>query len=567
MLGAHRPPTWGDVADTITTHRSLMGTHCVGASVPKRMVALAGLASVLLAVLVASPTVARADDPPAVGTVTRFTDDVLETPLGIAAGPDGNMWFAAVDAIQRITPTGEVTTFPVADAGPFMITAGPDGNLWFTAYDNKIGRITPAGVVTLFPVFSNGDGQQNQLWDIVAGPDGNLWFTAPNRGVLGRITTSGVVTTFSSSRMVGTHALTVGRDGNLWFSYRRPQEPDGTTGIGSMTTQGAFSFLDEAHLRSQGVVGALALTLGPDGNLWAADFFGISRISASGVVAKFPFGDNKAPWDITTGPDGNIWFVPLDSSQVVRMTPAGSMTRFPATDDDTMSSSSVNGIAPGPDGTIWFTNSGSPESSGERVGMISSVVSGSLPTCSEPPFSDVSTSHVFCGQIAWMVDEGIATGFSDGTFRPASVVSRQAAVAFLYRLAGSPDGEEPVCSQAPFSDVPVGHRFCGEIAWAAAEGIAFGHLDGSFRPSVPVARQASAAFLYRFEGRPDGVRPACAAAPFSDVPKAHAFCGEIAWAARSGITNGFGDGSFRPTISVSRQAMATFLYRLDNTQI
>ena len=52
------------------------------------------------------------------------------------------------------------------------------------------------------------------------------------------------------------------------------------------------------------------------------------------------------------------------------------------------------------------------------------------------------------------------------------------------------------------------------------------------------------------------------AAPFTDVGPGHAFFGPISWLASVGVAGGFGDGSFRPTAVVSRQAMAAFLYRM-----
>ena len=55
----------------------------------------------------------------------------------------------------------------------------------------------------------------------------------------------------------------------------------------------------------------------------------------------------------------------------------------------------------------------------------------------------------------------------------------------------------------------------------------------------------------------------CATAPFPDVPTTSGFCGEIDWLADAGITEGYADGTFRPTAEVSRQAMAAFLHRLD----
>ncbi len=50
---------------------------------------------------------------------------------GIAAGPDGNLWFTEpfAKAIGRVTPGGQITEFPVSSGNaPDEIAAGPDGN-------------------------------------------------------------------------------------------------------------------------------------------------------------------------------------------------------------------------------------------------------------------------------------------------------------------------------------------------------------------------------------------------------------------------------------------------------
>jgi autotransporter-associated beta strand protein len=101
-------------------------------------------------------------------------------PSGIAAGPDGNIWFTepATGRIGRITPAGGVTEFAVgisAGAVPDDIAARPDGNLWFTeSSGDRIGRITTTGVVT---EFSTGITPGSSPEGIAAGPDGNIWFT------------------------------------------------------------------------------------------------------------------------------------------------------------------------------------------------------------------------------------------------------------------------------------------------------------------------------------------------------------------------------------------------------
>ena len=135
----------------------------------------------IVAAIAALPGVATAAGPP----ITEFTlPSAGSVPNGIAAGPDGNVWFAEYSGnrIGRITPAGIITEFPVPtpNSQPNGIIAGPDGNLWFTEMaGHKIGRITPAGSITEFPVPTPNAAPIH----IAAGADGNLWFTdmAPTR--------------------------------------------------------------------------------------------------------------------------------------------------------------------------------------------------------------------------------------------------------------------------------------------------------------------------------------------------------------------------------------------------
>src|SRR5262245_37775447 len=91
------------------------------------------------------------------------------------------------------TASAQVTEFstPTASSSPHGIAAGPDGNLWFTeSSSNKIGRITTAGVITEFTIPT----ADSQSLSIVAGPDGALWFTEFNTNKIGRISTAGIFT-------------------------------------------------------------------------------------------------------------------------------------------------------------------------------------------------------------------------------------------------------------------------------------------------------------------------------------------------------------------------------------
>jgi len=178
-------------------------------------------------------------------------------------------------------------------------------------------------------------------------------------------------------------------------------------------------------------------------------------------------------------------------------------------------------------------------------------------------FFDTPPTAKFYTEISWLSASGITTGNADGSFTPAASVSRQAMAAFLYRLA-NPGVTAPVCTVAPFTDVPVGSDFCGEISWLKAQNITSGFAGNTFRPGASIERQAMAAFLYRLEHRSAPVAPACTTAPFKDVPVSNPFCGEINWLVTAGVTTGFDGGFFKPVASVERQAMAAFLYRLEH---
>ncbi len=169
-------------------------------------------------------------------------------------------------------------------------------------------------------------------------------------------------------------------------------------------------------------------------------------------------------------------------------------------------------------------------------------------------FRDLLSTDPFHPAIASMADRGVVGGYRDGTFRPTAPVTRQAAVAYLYRIAGSP----AVAGTSPFRDVGPSHPFADAIAWAATSGITDGYGDATFRPATPVTRQAWLAMAWRLAGRPE---PTPGAPRFRDVGPSHPFVVPIDWAAGAGVTSGYANGTFRPTAAVTRQAAAAMLSR------
>ncbi|GEM_PF-2378181 len=120
-------------------------------------------------------------------------------PRGIVTGPDGAVWFTESAGIGRLTPSGILNEYPLPEGngsgGPYQLTVGPDKNIWFVEYmpegDGRIGRMTPSGHLTEFATPGLGGLQ----W-ITAGPDKALWFTAAHSDAIGRISLTGVVTSY-----------------------------------------------------------------------------------------------------------------------------------------------------------------------------------------------------------------------------------------------------------------------------------------------------------------------------------------------------------------------------------
>jgi streptogramin lyase len=203
------------------------------------------------------------------------------TPWGIAVGPDDNIWFAEqgtgediINKVGTVVATGPdkglITEYELEPCAcfPIGITTGPDGNLWATEelgnFDGNaygtVDRVSPAGEVTRFPV----DPDEPSLPGYPApGPDGNVWFGefSSDRHKIGKITPTGMVTEYTVPVVNATvNAVTTGPDGNLWFTHGSASRND--NGLRSMTPDGT---LQEHYVTHMTPIG---LTVGPDGNMW-----------------------------------------------------------------------------------------------------------------------------------------------------------------------------------------------------------------------------------------------------------------------------------------------------------
>ncbi|WP_163146812.1 InlB B-repeat-containing protein [Bifidobacterium ramosum] len=185
----------------------------------------------------------------------------------------------------------------------------------------------------------------------------------------------------------------------------------------------------------------------------------------------------------------------------------------------------------------------------------------------DPPFSrfwDVTRDTPHGEDINWLVGQKITTGYKDGSFRGGRSVVRQDMAAFLYRLAGSPSFNENK-ARNPFVDVNRNTPHYKEILWLASTGISTGWNTPhgkEFRGMRPVVRQDMAAFLKRFADYRKAKPKLGNAVNFRDVNGSTPHAADIAWLARTGVTTGWKDGTFRGMNAVVRQDMAAFLHRM-----
>jgi CSLREA domain-containing protein len=129
---------------------------------------------------------------------------------------------------------------------------------------------------------------------------------------------------------------------------------------------------------------------------------------------------------------------------------------------------------------------------------------------------------------------------------------------FLDGTIRDPGG--PGIVQQRFTDVTANHPFFDEIGWMGAQGVSTGYQPGpTYRPSAPVTRQAMSAFMYRLAGEPPFTPTG---QTFTDVGASHPFSDEIEWMADTGISEGYPNGTYRPSAPVTRQAMSAFMFRL-----
>ena len=115
------------------------------------------------------------------------------------------------------------------------------------------------------------------------------------------------------------------------------------------------------------------------------------------------------------------------------------------------------------------------------------------------PYGDVSKDSYYYDAVKWAAETGVTTGVGDGLFAPEWVCTRGQIVPFLWRASGSP---APKATELPFTDVAADAYYAQAVLWAVENGITNGTSETTFSPDQTCTRAHAVAFLYRMSGSP-----------------------------------------------------------------
>lgn len=148
----------------------------------------------------------------------------------------------------------------------------------------------------------------------------------------------------------------------------------------------------------------------------------------------------------------------------------------------------TNGVADGVFAPDWVCTRG------QIVTFLWRSVGSPAPKTAEMPFVDVAEDAYYAQAVLWAVENGITKGTSETTFSPDQTCTRAHAVAFLYRLAGS-----PAVTGSSFQDVTADAYYNAAVAWAVQQGITKGTSETTFSPNETCTRAQIVTFLYRMD--------------------------------------------------------------------
>jgi hypothetical protein len=129
--------------------------------------------------------------------------------------------------------------------------------------------------------------------------------------------------------------------------------------------------------------------------------------------------------------------------------------------------------------------------------------------------------------------------------------------AMLAQILYNQAGTPAVTAENPFTDVDSGKWYSDAIRWAYAQNLVEGYGDGRFGPEDYVTREQLATILWRAAGSPE---PTQTTLHFTDAGKIDSYAKKaMLWVNENHIVEGYDNGTAQPLAYATRAEAATML--------
>ncbi|MBU0668193.1 S-layer homology domain-containing protein, partial [Patescibacteria group bacterium] len=171
-------------------------------------------------------------------------------------------------------------------------------------------------------------------------------------------------------------------------------------------------------------------------------------------------------------------------------------------------------------------------------------------------FNDVDTNASYYDAVSFLKENGVITGYPDGSFRPEAVVSRVESLKFI--LSGI-NSELISAKKLPFPDTAAKEWYSDYVVTAYNRAIVGGYPDNTFKPANTVNR---AEFLKMLLNAMEiNVDKSVSRDVYSDVPRDAWFAPYVQYAKDKNLISHSG-GSFKPNEGMTRSEVADLIYRV-----
>ncbi|MDI7740611.1 S-layer homology domain-containing protein [Lysinibacillus fusiformis] len=188
------------------------------------------------------------------------------------------------------------------------------------------------------------------------------------------------------------------------------------------------------------------------------------------------------------------------------------------------------------------------------------MVMGTMQSVQAASFKDMKKTTSLFVEVNYLADQGIISGYPDGTFRPNEPISKKHIAAMLVRTLNLPmtDLKTP-----NYKDVPTTHPYYKEIAAAYTAGL---FSDARyFKPESSISRgfmarlMANAFKLKVLPGTEADIQ-------YRDVPRSAGYYTDILKVSSNNVARGYEDGMFKPNTLITRAHFSAFLTRALTTE-